>query len=382
MTNTITSLIPDIYAALDVVSRELVGAIPAVARDSTADRVAIGQNLRISQAPANADGTALTPAMALPSAAYQTIGYKTVTLANQYFWPFSWWGSEQKALDAGPGFLTIQQDQIAQAMRAAVNTIEAQLDLAIAVAASRAYGTAATTPFGTAGDLTDAAYTRKILEDNGCPMSDLQMVLNTTSAANLRAKQSISLAYAGASSTAEVQRDGLGKLFNFNLRESGGIVSHTKGTGSAYVCNGTQVVGATTIVAKTGSSPIVAGDVVVFQNDTNKYVVTTGITSPGSFVIAAPGLLIQHTDSETITIGNSFTPTLAFGRNAVVLATRLPDLPKEGDIASDHLVVTDPVSGLSFDFAAYPGFYMNTYTCASAWGIKVIKPEHVALLLG
>lgn len=378
MPNTLSNLIPDIYAALDVVSREMIGFIPAVQRDANADRVAVGQTLRAIQTPPNAAGADITPAMGLPSAAYQTIGNKGVTIQKSRYWPFSWTGQEQKAMDTGPGYLTIQQDQIAQALRAATGEIETDIALAAKAAASRAYGTAGTTPF--ASDLSDPANVKKILDDNGTPDSDRHMVINTTSGAKLRTLSQLTKANE-AGDTSLLRQGKLLDLHNFAIRESSKIATHTKGTGASYVLDGAHAAGVTTIAAKTGTGTIVAGDVVVFQGDTNKYVVKTAL-SGGSFVINAPGLLQAHSDGDTITVGNNYTPNSAFRRNAIVLGTRLPELPKEGDLALDHLEVTDPLTGLVFDFAMYPGFYMVTYTVAISWGVSVIKPEHVATLLG
>jgi hypothetical protein len=45
-------------------------------------------------------------------------------------------------------------------------------------------------------------------------------------------------------------------------------------------------------------------------------------------------------------------------------------------------VVTDERSGISLEFAVYPGFRMNVYHVSLAWGVSVIKPEHAAILLG
>lgn len=379
MANTLSNLIPDAYVALDVVSRELTGFIPSVARNSSADAVATGQTIRSHVAPANTAGGDFTPAMSLPSAADQTISNKSLTITKNRYFPFSWTGEESYAMDKGPGALNIRQDQIAQAVRAAINEMESDIWTAAYKGASRAYGTAGTTPFGTAGDYSDAAQVRKILDDNGAPGSDRTLVLNTTAGANIRGKQAQAYMYG----TDQLQRQGvISDQAGFMVRESAPITAVTKGTGASYLVNNASgySVGATTIAADTGSGTILAGDTVTFAGDSNKYVVTTAL-SGGSFTIAAPGLRAALADNTAITVGNNNTPNVAFSRNAILLATRLPIMPADGDLG-EHEVITDDRTGISMMLSKYPGTGMNTYWVQVAWGVTVFKPEHVAILLG
>lgn len=382
MPNTLTNLIPDIYASLDVVSRELTGLIPAVLRDSTADAVVAGQNVRIPITPMNTAGGNITPAMALPTIADQTIGNVPLTITKQRFYPFSWSGEEQAAVNhTTPNFLTLQQQQVAQAIRGLVNEMELDIALAADRFASRAFGTAGTTPFATAGNYDDAAQMRKILTDNGAPLSDLSLVINTTAGVNLRGRQ----AQAQMAGDVTLQRQGiLFDLAGFSVRESAQIQTVVKGTGAAYTTSGTLLpIGTTSIPLITGTGTVLAGDSVTFAGDTNRYVVTTGVAAPGTIVIGAPGLLRAIPAAATaMTIGNNFTANLAFSRNAILLATRLPAIPVEGDLATDRMTITDPNTGLSFEFAYYPGFRMGTYHVSACWGVAVIKPEHLAILLG
>ena len=103
MPNVLTSLIPDLYAALDVVSRELVGMIPAVTMDANATRAAIGQTVRIPLTAAYA-ATDAVPAVTPPNDGDQTIGNTTITINKSRRVPVRWTGEEQRALNNnGPG---------------------------------------------------------------------------------------------------------------------------------------------------------------------------------------------------------------------------------------------------------------------------------------
>jgi len=377
MANTLDNLIPDVYAALDVVSRELVGAIPGVSRDSTADGVAVNQTLRVHKTVANTAGGDVVPAMALPAAANQTVGNTPFTIEKSRFMPFSWTGEEQYGMDQGPGFLSIQQGQIAQAIRGLTNEMESDVCTELALGGSRAYGTAGTTPF--ASSLADTAQVRKILDDNGAPASGRSLVIDTSAGAALRTLQHLTKVNESGSSM--TLRDGaLLDVHGFTIRESAQILNQTAGTGTSYVLDGAGSEGDTVISIDTGSGTVVVGDIVTI--DGNKYVVTVGVAAPGDITIAAPGLVADVADTSTVTVNATSARNIAFSPDACLLGTRIPIMPKEGDLAIDSQIITDPRTGISFDLRVYPGVGMVTYRLQAAWGVQALKPEHAAILLG
>lgn len=385
MANTLSGLIPSAYAALDVVSRELVGLIPAVTRDATVERAAVNQVVSSPVAPATTLSD-ISAGLEVPDTGDQTIGKVDVTITKSRSAQIRWNGEEQRGLsNGGPGFNGLLVDQFSQAFRAFANEMEADL-AALYKDASRSYGAGGTVPFGTAGDYTDASNVLKILLDNGAQSLDRHLVLNTGAGANLRGKQGGKANEAG---TDAILRQGvLLDVHGFAVRESAQIKTHSKGTGAnATTNNAGYAVGATTItLASAGTGTIVAGDTIVITGDTEQYVVVSGdtdVSNGGTITIAAPGLRKAIPAAATsITIGATGPRSMAFTRNAIVLATRQPALPEGGDKAVDRTTITDPLTGLSFELAMYPGFRQMNYWIGLAWGVKTVKPEHLALLLG
>lgn len=385
--NTLTGLIPTLYNALDVVSRELVGFIPAVTSDMTYERAAVGQTVMSPVTPA-ATATDITPAVTPPNDGDQTIGNVPMTITKARRVPIRWNGEEKRGLDNnGASYNVILSNQIQQGMRTLVNEIESDL-AGLHVKASRAYGTAGTAPFGTAADLSDSAGALRILEENGAQGLDFQLVLGTGAMANLRGKQSV-LFKVNESGREDMLRNGItDRLQNLALRQSAQIKTVVSGTGAASTTNATgYAVGATVItLASAGTGTILAGDVISFAGDANKYLVVAGdtdVSNGGAITIAAPGLMKAIPAAATaVTLSATSARNMFFARSAIALATRAPALPPQGDSAIDRMIVTDPLTGLSFEVSMYAQYRQMQFEIAMAWGCAAVKSEHIGLLLG
>lgn len=381
MANVLTNLAADIYVAADVVGRELTGFIPAATINANgSERVAKGDTVRAAFTRA-ASVVDVSEAMTIPEGTDQTVDNKTLSISNSRAVQIPYTGEDIRHLNNGVGFETVYGDQIAQAMRALVNEMEADLAEEAYKNASRAFGTAGTTPF--ASNFSEVAELRQILVDNGMPANDGQcsLVLSTTAGTNLR--QLAQLQKANEAGGTDLLRQGiLLELQGMALRESAQVQSHTKGTGASYLLNdASSAVGDTTIAADGGSGTILAGDIVTFAGTTDKYVVNTAL-SGGSFVIGAPGLRAAEADNDAITVGNSYTANVAFHRRALEIAMRAPAVPEGGDAADDAMTVQDPVSGLVFEVRVYRGYRKTMIEVAAAWGVKAWKSDFIATLLG
>lgn len=390
--NNLTGLIGDLYAGLDVVSRELVGMIPSVTRNTSAERAAVGQNVvyHITEAATTQD---VVPAMSIPEPTDKAPQNDYLVISKSKKTDFGWTGEEQRGLrnNRDPNYLSLQADYFAQGLRVLVNEIERDLYVAAAAAATAATGTPGTTPF--ASDVGDSAQVRKLLDDAGAPPTDRSLVGDTSMGAALRTLQN--LTRVNEAGTSMGLRDG--ELLNLNglsIKESGqanyaNVTAAGTAAGATTNADG-YAIGATTItLAAAGTGTILAGDFISFAGDPRQYRVTTGIadaSAGGDIVIAYPGLMQPIADAATaITVtsnASGYSVNVGFARSAMHLVARAPALPEQGDAAIDRLMLTDPRSGMSFEVSLYAGYRKISAEVACAWGVKAVAPRHIVALLG
>lgn len=389
MANVFTPLLPGMYQAMNVISREITGFTAAVARNASAARAAKDQPVTIPIAP---PATLIdnTPGVNSPDTGDGTADTTTITITKSRSAVVRWSGEDQLAMENTGNYDDYVRQQFEEAFRGLINELEADLFACAYKASSRAYGTAGTAPFGTSGDLSDSAAIRRILTENGAPQTDLHLVLGGAEVMNLRGKQGIMIK-ANENGSNDFRREGAitsEKLSGFWLHESSAIQQITKGTGASYVTSGSTAKGVKDIALITGTGTVNAGDVVTFQADSaNKYVVNKGVAAPGTISIGDPGARMTIPTSNALTVGNSYTPNIGFTRSAIQLVTRMPKHPtdangKPTDQAIAVRPITDPVTGITFEVAVYPQYRQVQYQVGLAWGCAAIKPRHIATLIG
>lgn len=381
MVNVLTNLIPDLYQGLDEVSRELVGFIPSVARNSSAERAALGENVYvpISTALQSAD---VVPGMIVPEPADFDVDGTSIVITKSKAVSFGLDGEEYKGLNNGVGAENILGENFKQALRTLTNEIELDIAAEAALNASRAVGQAGTTPF--AASLKDAALVRQVLDDNGAPLADRSLIIGTDAGVNLRSLTQLTNVD-NAGTTMTLRQGELLPLFGLSVKESAAISDTNAPKGDAAgVTLAANYKGATKLRVTAGSGNLKAGDYITIAGDDNKYLVTKAVVvaANGTIEIAQPGLRMDVAADSAVTVVDKAISNVAFTRNAIQLVTRAPALPGGRDAAIDSYMLTDPRSGMSFEVRVYNGYRKMRAEVACAWGVKAIKPAHIAALLG
>jgi hypothetical protein len=377
MANTLTALAPIAYSAAKKVAAEPFGIINAISASFDDKGVAIGDTVKVPVAPARASSD-YTPAMTVTAGADATATATDVTITANKMVSWNITGEEERRLENATADQTWFEQLLMQGMRELRNKCEIDAYTAVSVGASRAFGTAGTTPF--ASDLSGLTNARKILQDNGAPLVDLQFVQNTDAGLAMRNLGVLQNVYQAGSDSE--RRTGLFlPQSGFNISESAAITSKTKGTGASYTSNTAgYAVGATSITLITGTGTVLAGDVVTFAGDTNKYVVASGVAAPGTIVLAAPGLRQAIPAAATaMTVGNNFVANIAMERSAVVGIIRPPLIPANPTIS--QVLVSDAM-GMTYLLVDAVGDGMRTIRLHLAWGFKTVNPEFSAIVLG
>lgn len=386
MTNVFTAIIPNLTTAFQRVSQERA-PLPRLAQmDFRAEEAALNQTVTVPIAPVITGGDR-TAAATFTAGADRTVTSTSITITKDRKFSFHMTGDDFARMVQNPDYIPASYSQALRSWRNEVHSDLAGLHQSAAgyysastPSSGAANGTPGTAPFAsTINVLTEL---EKFLNDSLAPLEDRFLFIDTAAKANLGSLGQ--LIKANEAGSDQLLRQGIvGQLAGFNVTWGNDVKLWSPvGTGAGYVANGVNAAGSTSLVVKTGTGTILAGDVIAVTRGAvvTNYVVATGIAAAGTVVLTS-GLISATVDSDAVAVVAASRRNMAFHREALGLAIRLPKLPPEGD-AGMHQLITDPETGISVRLSTYKGYGLNNYEISSAWGVKTVRPELLKLLLG
>ena len=375
MANDLTNVIPQLLAQGLVTLREN-SVMPRLVNGSYS-QLAAGKGSTIDvPVPTAVAVVSVSPAFVAPDPADSTPGTVAISLDNWEEAPF--YLTDMDIKQAMAGYIPMQA---AEAVKALGNKIDSDI-LGLYTHIPYAVGTPGTTPF--ASSVAEATAARKVLNNNLVPLTDRRFVMNTETEANalgLRAFQDMSF-----SGSAQGINEGLiNRKLGFDWFMDQNTPAHLNGAqDGAYVVNGVNALASTSLVLKTGTGDVHAGDIFTIAGDTQQYVCATVFTGgPGTMTIS-PGLKIATTGGEAITfVGSASTEydqDIVFHRDAFAFVSRpLADQDGLGNLIQ---AVADPVSGIALRLEISREHKRTRFSYDILYGFQCIREELAVRVYG
>jgi hypothetical protein len=296
---------------------------------------------------------------------------------------FAWTDEEQNSIAAGT---------LGAQSQAAINALaRTVVKDVLGTAYKRAYqavGIPGQIPFS--NDLTIIGDARKKLNRAGADIMDRYMLLDSDADGNASILPAFTEFNSAGMDAVDTMRTGNvqvkgGFRFGYNgyLEEA---CLHTNNTAApgAYLVNGVNAVGATSLVVDTGTGAPTEGTLFTIAGDAQEYVIGAGATT--TLWPISPSLRVATVDNLVITIrgaasaSGSVYQSLAFGREAIAFASR-PDnavVTPEANI----IQVPNPNSGLVLALEVSRQNKQTLFDFSIRYGFTVVRPELLVRVFG
>jgi hypothetical protein len=376
--NVLNGLIPILRTALDNVSRKWTGMLAFTPIDAAASMAAQNQTVNVPKS-----GIAETQDIGDTPPENKKNDFGTVPVIIDHYKvadPIIWNGEEERGVGDMLNPMRVSQfEQRFEAIAMDVEKLLCETAVASAIGAGNVYGVAGTPPFS--GSLNDMASIAKIMDDISRPTSDRAFVGNSVAIRQFRSLGILTAADQNGSDST-LRTGMILPIFGFGIGQSGGFRTMAPGGGSGYLLNGVHLAGAAVLTVDAGSGILSKGEIITIAGDPNKYIIAEDVPSGGTQIKIAGGLKQDAPDNAAITSGAAYLPSVAYARDALVLAARQPYMPEGGDEADDVTVVTDAVTGLAFQVAYYKRYRKRAIEIALAFGASAVNPSHAVAVLG
>lgn len=395
MANTLTSVIPTIFAKAMLALRPYVGLPRLVNTDFSRESAMRGSTISIPIASAGTVKT-VSPSSTPGTADDSTMAAAQVVLDQWKYVDFVLTDKDVANMEAETNFIP---PVMSEKLKTLTNDINSYIG-GLLRGCYNSVGVPATTPFASSSDLLVDA--RKLLTDTYTPPDNRFGLFDSAAAAKMLKLAEFKNQY--QSGDPNVMMKGLlGEKFGFQLYENQNVYSFdgTTLSAGALTVNGVNAIaagstdggrnGTISLAKATNTGTLTAGTVFTIAGFTQQYVVTTttALSVGNTTVPIAPALKLATAGSEVVTIvAASLNPDSVLNfvahRDAIAFASRVPkDLDVPGLTGgSVSIPLTDPVSGVAFRLQAVRQHFQTAWFIDTLYGATLARPEMACRIEG